>query len=701
MRGRDEAFLNEILPPEERAIESVVARYQRVAPAVTRFARSLADDETLRVRLGSHASSGGGEIVLDPGVFQAAYSRSAPVTPAEVALASALHEAVHMVVTDLDEERPLPEEWFPDRDEPLPEEPVALLDALGRAGGLAAEAMFLSVEDARQEAQYLDVYPGARSVLRDLYRAAVPAAIGRARPMGQFALSCFLAVGGYRTIEETQQGADPVVASALEEARELIADAAAAAGPWEAASVALDLLAVARRQGLLTEASATENKTQREDREDDEQQNINDGVDAVRMVSPILKDADSYDETRKAAQKVEAEQGHKGETEQAGDPATDQILRVSEAPDVYLPTGQGGKIIRTVMPYRFAAFAAQGREAMDEAAKKWAVAQRHISGELYPLFVANQRRGLRSGYDAGDLSPYAALFLGAGLYERMFERRSLPTRRAYAVSLLVDGSASMLQPRPLPDGRKAPWAMAAATLGAWTLARLCDELQVEFEVALFNRAFAAQADDSERSYKQRLNGTQGALRRSQGGAADRLTRTVNHYLLKTFDQRWEAAEPSVAGLFWTAAKPRAAAEAARRNPDESAPVSMFEKAANVDELNLSHAAERLAARQTQVRLLVVLADGMTRGSVETLAASVDAIEQSGTTVLGIGIGDATVEAAYSRHRVVAKPEALTEAMVDGVRSALRKSIALAGGDTWWAHESALYDDPTLRSPINV
>ena len=701
MRSREEAFLSEILPPEERAIESVVARYQRVAPAVTRFARSLAEDDGLRVRLGSHASAGGGEIVLDPGVFQAAYARSAPVTPAEVALASALHEAVHMVVTDLDEERPLPEEWFPDRDEPLPEEPVALLEALDRAGGPAAEAMFLSIEDARQEAQYLDIYPGARSVLRDLYRAAVPAAIGRARPMGQFALSCFLTVGGYQTVEETQQGADPVVALALEEAKDLIDDARTADGPWEAASVALGLLAVARSQGLLTEATATETKTAREAREEDDQENINDGVDAVRMVSPILKDAESYDETRQAAQKVEAEQGRKGETEQAGDPATDQILRVSEAPDVYLPTGQGGKIILSPMPFRFAKFAGQGREALDEAAKKWSVAQRHISGELYPLFIANQRRGLRSGYDAGDLSPYAALFLGGGLYERMFERRSLPTRRAYAVSLLVDGSASMLQPRPLPGGIKAPWAMAAATLGAWTLARLCDELQVDFEVALFNRAFAARSDDSEKTYVERLNGTRGALRRSQQGAADRLTRTINHYLLKTFDERWEAAEPTLAGLFWTAAKPQDAAQASRRNAADSAPVSMFEKAANVDELNVSHAAERLASRNAQVRLLVVLADGMTRGSVETLAASVDAVEHSGTTVLGIGIGDATVEAAYSRHRVVAKPEELTEAMVDGVRSALRKSIALAGGDTWWAHESALYDDSTLRSLTNA
>ena len=519
--------------------------------------------------------------------------------------------------------------------------------------------------------------------------------------MGQFALSCFLVVGGYQTLKRAQRVADPAVAMALEEASSLIKEAKAADGPWEAAGIALELLAVARQQGLLTEATATETKTAKEAREDAEQENINEGVDAVRMVSPILKDAEAYDETRQAAQKVEAEKGRKGETEQAGDPATDQILRVSEAPDVYLPTGQGGKLILSPMPFRFASFAQEGRVAIDEAARKWSVAQRHISGELYPLFVANQRRGLRSGYDAGDLSPYAALFLGAGLYQRMFERRSLPTRRAYAVSLLVDGSASMLQPRPLPGGIKAPWAMAAATLGAWTLARLCDELQVDFEVALFNRAFAARPEDSEQTYIDRLNGTRGALRRSQGGAADRLTRTINHYLLKTFDERWEAAEPSIAGLFWTAARPQEAAQTARRTAAEAPPVSMFEKAANVDEINVTYAAERLAARHSQVRLLVVLADGMTRGSVESLAASVDAVEHSGTTVLGIGIGDATVEAAYSRHRVVARPEALTEAMVGGVRSALLKSIALAGGDTWWGHESALYDDPTFRSFTNA
>jgi hypothetical protein len=689
VRAREEALLTEILPPEERAVEAVVARYQRVAPAVTRFARSLAENDELRVRLGSRTMADAGEIVMDPGIFQAAYARRAPVTPSEVALASALHEVVHLVATDLDEKRPLPPEWFPDIDEPLPEDPVSLLDALDRAGGPAAEAMFLAIEDARQEAQHLGIYPGARSVLEDLYRASIPAAMGKARPMGQFALCCFLAVGAYQDVETLQGLSDAPVAAALEESRDLIDQAQAADGPWETAGIGLALLAIARLHGLLTEASTTETQTQTEAREEVDRDRIDEGVDGVRIITPILRDAESYDATKRSAQAMAAERGTKADIDEAGDPATDQILRVSEGPDVYLPTGQSGRLIVSAMPDRFTAFASKGRDAIDEAARKWDVAPRHISGELYPLFVANQRRGLRSGYDAGDLSPHAALFLGAGLYQRMFERRSLPTRRAYAVSLLVDGSASMLQPRPLPGGLKAPWAMAAATLGAWTLARLCDELQVEFEVALFNRAFASRVDDSERSYVDRLNQTRGALRRSQGGAADRLTRTINHYLVKTFDQRWESAEPSLAGLFWTAARPAEAATVARKDPTGSPPVSMFEKAANVDELNVSHAAERLARRSAQVRMLVVLADGMTRGSVETLAASVDAVEASGTTVLGIGIGDATVEAAYSRRQVVGRPEELTKAMIDGVRSALRKSIALSGGDTWWAHESLL------------
>lgn len=724
MRAQDETLLQEILPPEERVIEAVVARYQRVAPAITRFARTIAGNEELRVRLGSRAASSADEIVIDPGVFQAAYARSAPVTPTEVALTSALHEAIHLIATDLDEERPIPESWLAHRrsleedgteapplaelvsydweeaefvDEELealndgdeidglPSGDVTLLDALHTIGGPAAEAMFLSIEDARQERLHLGPFPGARSVLSDLYRAAVPGASANARPLGQFALACFLLIGDYFERDDLQRRVDPHVALAIDDAAAFLDPVTDLEDPWAVGGVALQLIEVARMHGLLTEGAAAHSPVGRKAEMESDRSAIAEGVDAVRVVTPPLADREHYDETRQAAQAVSAQEGRHGDADEAGDPAADQLMRVSTAPTVYLPTGQAGKLVVGDFPAEFRKFAPQGRELLDAATREWGVAQHRVSGELYPLFLANQRRGLRTGFDAGDLSPYTPLLLGAGLYERMFERRDLPNRRSYGVSLLVDGSASMLQPRDVRAGRKRPWALAAATLGAWTLARLADELQVEFEVAIFNRGFVAAAGDTEQSFTERRGRATGALRRTQGGAAERLTRTVNHYLVKPFAARWRAAEDVLAGLFWMAASPQEAAKEARKDPDVAPPLSMFDKAANVDEFNLAHAAERLSARNVSHRIIVVLADGMTRGSVEALADTAASIERGGTMVLGIGIGDETVQAAYARNQVVERPEALAAAMVDGVRSALLRTISEEGGDTWWTH----------------
>ncbi len=695
MRDHGRSMLRDVLPPEERAIENVVSRYQRVAPAVTRFARSIAGDDDLQVRLGSHAEARAGEIVLDPGVFQAAYARAAPVTPGEVALASALHEAVHLVATDFDERRPMPPEWYPHSYEgEVSEEPVALLDGLVSAGGPAAAALFLTVEDARQEATLLQAYAGARSVIGDLYAAASPKTLGDARPLGQYGLACFLLVGGYEDREDLERRVSPPVAAALDDATPFLEDIAASTDPWEVAGSALHLLAVARLHGLAEEITDAETPQTRAAREELQAVDIIETVDMVRLTTPVLRDPESYDDTHQ----VVGPEGRQADVVPGGDPATDQIVRVSEAPTVYLPDGRGGKLVVAGFPDAFRTFSAEGHTALEEAARRWAVAQRHVSGELFPLFTANQRRGLQAGFDAGDLSPYSALLLGGGLYERMFERRASSTRRSYALSLLVDGSASMLQPREIPSAGRVAWALAAATLGAWTLARLCDELQVEFEVALFNRAFAAAAVDTEATFTTRLHAATGGLRRTQGGHADRLTRTINHYLIKPFDRPWRNAEDVLAGLFWAASNPAQAAQQARRDPRMAPPVSMFEKAANVDEFNVSHAAGRLVARRAETRVLVVLADGMTRGSVETLASAVEEVERCGTLVLGIGIGDATVEAAYGRHQIVERPDTLATAMVDGVRSALYRSIAATGGDSWWIHRSerGLYDRGVTR-----
>jgi len=727
VRDRDHSVLSEILPPEERAIEAVVARYQRVAPAITRFARSLSGNEELQVRLGTQATATKNTIILDPGVFQTAYARSAPVTPSEVALTSALHEVIHLITTDFDEERPIPKEWhafqpeseddetgfdeamvpvglfqlgemeddiirpdlteddidFEGGDETDPSA-VPLLEALHAIGGPAAEAMFLSIEDARQERINFDAYPGAGSVLRDLYRTSVGHAMAHARPLGQFALACFMIIGGHEDRNLIQRKLAPHVALAIDDAMAFVDPVHELDDPWSVGTVALQLLSVARMHNLVQEGAASTTDRGRTAEMEADEAAIADSVDAVRLVTPSLADRESYDKTRTAAQSVSAEDGKLGDAETAGDPATDQLMKVSSAPTVFLPTGQGGKLLVTDFPERFIDWAPQGRDMLFKASADWGVAQHRVSGELYPLFLANQRRGLRSGYDAGDLSPYTPLLLGAGLYGRMFERRDLPSRRSYALSLLVDGSASMLQPRDA-GSRKSPWAMAAALLGAWTLAGLADELQIDFELAIFNRSFSTDVGDTESSYREKRAKATAGLRQAQGGNAERLTRTVNHYLIKRFSQRWRGSEDLLAGLFYAAASPRDAAREARHSPDESPPVSMFEKAANVDEFNLAYAAERLAAQHASHRILVVLADGMTRGSVRRLAETVSSVEHSGATVLGIGIGDDTVRTAYSRAQVVEQPLDLASAMVDGVRSSLYKTIAASGSDAWWVH----------------
>lgn len=636
--------------------------------------------------LGADASSSANQIVINPGVFQAAYSRMAPVTPSEVALASALHEVVHLVSTDLEEKRPLPAEWFGETVD-IADGDFNLLDALGRAGGKAAEALFFALEDARQERQGLVLYPGAFSVLTDLYQASITHAIGTTTPLGQYALCCFMLTGGHAARDILEKKVDNRVALALADAQPFIDAVGEAEDPWEVADLALQLMAIARLHKIITLSSETEqeSKRQKDKRDEDEQQAIADGVDKVRLMSPVVQDAESYEHTKDAAEARAGESSERGPSEVAGQEATDQILRVSEAPTVFLPNGHGGKLIVTPFPSRFRSFAGPGRERMEEAAQKWGVAQQHITGELYPLFAANQRRGLQSGFDAGDLSPHAPLMLAGGLYGRMYERRAQRTRRSYAVSLLVDGSASMLLPRPIGEtARRAPWGLAAATMGAWTLAQLCDRLQIQFEVAVFNRSFAARIDDTEWEYSRRQSQAISGLRRTQGSGAKRLSNTVNHYLVKGFNQRWRTAEDSLAGLFLMASDPKKAEEIARKDPKDAPPVAMFAKGANVDEYNLNHAAHRLGQTGATVRVLVVLADGMTRGNVQDLADSVRLVESSGTIVLGIGIGDKTVEGTYGRHQVVERPEALTSAMVEGVRDALRRSLTVNGFDAWWA-----------------
>ncbi len=669
MPSRSATVLRRLLSPQETEIEEVVSRYQKVAPAITRFARTLSADPDLNVRLGSFSHTVPGEVVCDPRLFQAAYQRRAPVTPEEVAVASAFHEVVHLISSQFDEERPIPAHWAvllgEDSARPhLDPDPVDLLAAVEKIGGEVAVMLFFALEDARQEQRGLANYPGARSILDDLYRAAAPS-VKSEPPISQFATAAFLAVTNSYPAHQPPDFLEGDVQTAVNEASDVLSEIAALEDPWEVGEAALVLLRIAIDHRLLPPGTPRESVASKAVAD-----KVAQALDMVRLPSPAVAAADSY------RQAIGARRGTAQQTRLARDTdrsTTDQLLRIGAAPVIHLPNGQSGRLVISPAPTTFSRFAQKGREAYREAAHQWGVTPRRVSGELFHLFAANQRRGLRSGFDQGDVSPYSALFIGAGLYQRLYERRHFPTRRRYAVSLLVDGSASMLQSRSNSRLRTG-WGMAAALLGAWTVARLCHELQIDFEVSIFNRSFAAREHDTEWTYTRSLSQSTAGLRASHGTSADRLATTVNHYLIKPFDTRWSDAEGLLAGMLWTAFAPREALRLASRDPRSTPPVSMFDKAANVDELNVIHAAERLATQGAETRLLMVLADGMTRGSVRNLANAVDAVERGGATVLGIGIGDDTVAAAYPRHQVVHHPEDLTRAMVAGTKDLLRRSL---------------------------
>ena len=670
MATRPATVLRRFLSAEETTIEEVVNRYQRVAPAITRFARTLSGDPELRVRLGSYSRQAPGEVVCDPRLFQTAYHRRAPVTPEEVAVASALHEVVHLISSRFDEKRPVPLHWShllgeeASRPTPPPERPVDVLSALEETGGELAALLFFALEDARQEQRGLVNYPGARSILNDLYQAAAPSLVSQPA-ISQFTAGCFLAAAGAYPAQHPPDFVSRVVGDALGEAAELLMEISNLDDPWAVGETALNMLRIAINHNLVPPTLPREPVAGKAVAE-----KVNQTLDMIRLPSPVVTNSESYRQAVGAEGATTREVRLSEETDRS---TTDQLLRVGAAPLIHLPNGQSGRLVISPAPVAFSRYAEQGRQAYHQAIERWGVAPRRVSGELFHLFAANQRRGLRSGFDQGDVSPYAALFIGAGLYQRLYERRHFPSRRRYAVSILVDGSASMLQSRGV--GRfETGWGMAAALLGAWTVAGLCYELQIDFEVSIFNRSFAAREQDTEWSYTRSLSQSTAGLRATHGTSADRLTTTVNHYLIKPFDKRWSSAEAVLAGMLWTAFAPREAARQARREPRIAPPVSMFDKASNVDELNIIHAAHRLAGQGAETRLLMVLADGMTRGSVRNLANAVSAIERGGATVLGIGIGDDTVAAAYPRHQIVQQPEELARAMVDGTKDLLRKSL---------------------------
>ncbi len=169
--------------------------------------------------------------------------------------------------------------------------------------------MFLSIEDARQERINFDSYPGAGSVLRDLYRTSVGHAMAHARPLGQFALACFMIVGGHEERNVMQTQACAHVALAMDDAMGIPQSCDGTRRSLVRGNGCAPASVVARMHNLVQEGAASTTDKGRKAEMEADQAAIADSVDAVRLVTPALADRESYDQTRTAAQSVSAQDG--------------------------------------------------------------------------------------------------------------------------------------------------------------------------------------------------------------------------------------------------------------------------------------------------------------------------------------------------------------------------------------------------------
>lgn len=73
---------------------------------------------------------------------------------------------------------------------------------------------------------------------------------------------------------------------------------------------------------------------------------------------------------------------------------------------------------------------------------------------------------------------------------------------------------------------------------------------------------------------------------------------------------------------------------------------------NIDEVNIQYAARELLNRRERDKIMIVISDGATCGSVRDLKKISDDMEAKGITVLGIGIFDDNVKDIYKNHMIL-------------------------------------------------
>ena len=637
----------------------IIEIFQKISPAITRLIQSETDNTNIVINLGKTKSKNKNEININPSILVNAVSDS-ELEFKELIIGTVVHEAIHSM-----------EEYNFDVDEDLTKykddtEGLTNIDeVLEVLAGPFGKYIFEILVHSYDEFQFVKNFNGLRSILEDIYKES-SINIKNLKPFNKFLTLLFHNITGYVELDVEKYPKN--IKEPLKETLRVLDNFSYDKNLIEdTIDITIEITDICRRYNLLPDV---DNQTLGERRESIE--NFEDSV--VDDLNKVLIPSSTNITSGNTLEKFLGKKGADSEDEKLNF-MDDHVSKVGTSSTVYLPNGKVSKLLSTNLPKSFKNLYTNGLNTYNSLLEEWDLPVFKVTNKIKPYFIHNKKRLRISGYDQGDLSPHVPLMLASGRYERMFEQKQRLSNKSYAVSLLIDGSGSMLEK---DKGDFYPWSLSAALIGASYLAQICHELDIDFEVAIFNRSFAADELENEELYLKRKMAVSSMLNTNYGSNAEYYFNTTNHYFIKKFDDSWKENYEKFIGLIEFSRNLRESLDKLESNLDHP-PASMFERGTNVDERNIMFSTKRLLEKGSKTKLLAVLSDGMTRGSLEDLKSSINYASKVGIDVIGIGIGERGTWKEYINKTQINEPEELIHSIVNITKDILIKNIEESTG----------------------
>ena len=637
----------------------IIEIFQKISPAITRLIQSETDNPNIVINLGKTKSKNKNEININPSILVNAVSDS-ELEFKELIIGTVVHEAIHSM-----------EEYNFNIDEDLTKykddtEGLTNIDeVLEVLAGPFGKYIFEILVHSYDEFQFVKNFNGLRSILEDIYKES-SINIKNLKPFNKFLTLLFHNITGYVELDTEKYPKN--IKEPLKETLRVLDNFSYDKNLIEdTIDITIEITDICRRYNLLPDV---DNQTLGERRESIE--NFEDSV--IDDLNKVLIPSSTNITSGNTLEKFLGKKGADSQDEKLNF-MDDHVSKVGTSSTVYLPNGKVSKLLSTNLPKSFKNLYTNGLNTYNSLLEEWDLPVFKVTNKIKPYFIHNKKRLRISGYDQGDLSPHVPLMLASGRYERMFEQKQRLSNKSYAVSLLIDGSGSMLEK---DKGDFYPWSLSAALIGASYLAQICHELDIDFEVAIFNRSFAADELENEELYLKRKMAVSSMLNTNYGSNAEYYFNTTNHYFIKKFDDSWKENYEKFIGLIEFSRNLRESLDKIETNMDHP-PASMFERGTNVDERNIMFSTKRLLEKGSKTKLLAVLSDGMTRGSLEDLKSSINYASKVGIDVIGIGIGERGTWKEYINKTQINEPEELIHSIVNITKDILIKNIEESTG----------------------